>query len=119
MAPSPNQVRLATFDGRPVYRFGGDARDGFGGQLVYVDNGDIQGPAAREMRDRSTAAWTGRSVETAAVESVTAPDQWTVGNRLRNLRPLWKYSWTNGEQVYIGESGEVLLYTTRGSRLAA
>ena len=42
-----------------------------------------------------------------------------MGNRLRNLRPLWKYSWANGEQVYIGESGDVLLHTTTGSRLAA
>ena len=36
------------------------------------------------------------------------------------LRPLWKYSWPNGEQVYVSEtSGEVVQYTTTGSRLGA
>ena len=42
-----------------------------------------------------------------------------VGSALRDLRPLWKYSWPNGEELYIGESGEVLQYTTPSSRLAA
>jgi hypothetical protein len=117
--PSPNQVFLTMFDGRPAYRFGGDGRDGTGGRIVYADNGEEQGPASRAQRDRSAAAWTGQPANKALVESVLEPDQWIVGNRLRNLRPLWKYSWTNGEQVYIGESGDVLMYTTTASRLAA
>jgi hypothetical protein len=29
------------------------------------------------------------------VEPITEPDQWTVGNQLRSLRPLWKYSYSN------------------------
>ena len=111
LEPSPSQIRLTTFDGRSAYRMGGD--------VVYADNGEVQGPASREMRDRVVTAWTGKPVSDALIESVTEPDQWTVGNNLRTLRPLWKYSWANGEQVYIGESGEVLLYTTTGSRLAA
>ena len=33
----------------------------------------------------------------------------------RNLRPLWKYSWPDGEQVYVSENtGEVVQYTTTG-----
>jgi len=73
--PAPNQVRLASFDGRPVYRFGGDAREGSGGQIVYADTGDVQGPAPRNMRDRVVAAWTQQPVSDAVVESVTEPDQ--------------------------------------------
>jgi hypothetical protein len=86
---------------------------------VYADTGEEQGPASAGVRDRAAAAWTGQPVNDADVESVTEIDQWMVGNQLRNLRPLWKYSWPNGEDVYIGESGDVLLHTTRASRLAA
>ena len=39
---------------------------------------------------------------------------------MRNVRPLWKYSWPNGDQVYISEAtGEVVQYTTTASRLGA
>jgi len=107
----PAQVRLATFDGRPAYYVGN--------QVIYADTGDAQGPASGELRDRVAAAWTGLSVRQATIDSVTEPDQWIVGTALRNLHPLWKYSWPNGEQLYIGESGEVLQYTTPSSRLAA
>ena len=115
---APAQVRLNSFDGRPVYRLGG--RGGAGARLVYADTGQEQEDAAPQaMRERTVAAWTGRPVSDARVESVTEPDQWTVGNQLRNLRPLWKYSYPTGEQVYIGESGEVLMHTTTMSRLQA
>jgi hypothetical protein len=109
---------LNSFDGRPVYRFGG-GRGGGAGQIVYADTGEEQLDAPREMRDRAAAAWTGQPVSAATVESVTEIDQWMVGNNLRNLRPLWKYSWPNGDDIYIGESGEVLLHTTTKSRLQA
>jgi hypothetical protein len=36
------------------------------------------------------------------------------------MRPLWKYSWPDGQQVYIaGTSGEVVQFTTTASRLGA
>jgi hypothetical protein len=117
--PTPNQVRLTSFDGRPVYRFGSNARDGSGGDIVYADTGELQDLASREFRDRAAAAWTRQPASAASVESVTEPDQWTVGNGLRSVRPLWKYSWPSGDQVYVDEIGEVLLHTTTGSRLAA
>jgi hypothetical protein len=109
--PSPGQVRLTTFHGRPAYRIGD--------QVIYADTGEEQGKASAFFRNRAAAAWTGQSTQLAVVESVGETDQWLVGSALRNLRPLWKYSWPNGEQLYIGESGEVLQYTTRSSRLAA
>ena len=111
LTPSPGQVRLTTFDGRPAYRIGG--------QVIYADTGEEQRKASTLLRNRAAAAWTGQPSQLAVVESVTETDQWLVGSALRNLRPLWKYSWPNGEQLYIGESGEVLQYTTRSSRLAA
>src|SRR5262245_11134786 len=41
LTPAPNQVRLNSFDGRPVYRFGG-GRGGGASTIVYADTGDIQ-----------------------------------------------------------------------------
>jgi hypothetical protein len=111
---SPNQIRLSSFDGRPVYKFGGDTA-----RIVYADTGAEQTNSDQEMRERAVSSWTGQPVSAATVESVTEIDQWMVGNRLRNLRPLWKYSWSDGQAAYIGESGEVLLHTTRASRLKA
>lgn len=119
---TPAQVRLNSYNGRPVYRLGGGGRGGAATgdlHIIYADTGDEQGIATRALRDRAASAWTGQAVAAARVSDVSEPDQWTVGSQLRSLRPLWKYSWPNGEQVYVGDSGEVLQYTTTGSRLAA
>jgi hypothetical protein len=115
--PQPAQVRLNTFDGRPVYRFAGVGRGG--GRMIYADTGEEQATASRPMRDRIAAAWTGQPAIDATVERIVDVDQWTVAGQLRTLRPLWKYAWPNGEQLYIGEAGEVVQYTTSGSRLGA
>ncbi len=113
---SPGQIRLNTFDGRPVYRFGGRG----GQQIVYADTGEEQLEVPMEMVNRAAEAWTGQSVSAAAVEELTDVDQWTVQQRLRDVAPLWKFSWPNGEQVYVsGNTGEVEQYTTTGSRLGA
>lgn len=115
-APPPADVRLNTLDGRPVYRF----RSGRADSVVYADTGEPQRETTREMRDCIAAAWTGQPASAARIESMDAVDQWTVQGPLRTLRPLWKYSWPNGEQLYIAEaSGEVVQYTTTKSRLGA
>jgi PepSY-associated transmembrane protein len=119
MAPSPSDTRLNTFDSRPVYRFGEGRRSR---RIVYADTGEEQltVPLPRPMMDRIASAWTGQPTSGAVVEPVQAVDQWTVQVPLRNLRPLWKYSWPNGEQLYIsGTSGEVVQYTTTASRIGA
>ena len=68
---------------------------------------------------RVAAAWTGQPATAARVESVVDVDQWTVGGVFREA-PLWKYSWPDGQQVYVAENtGEVVQYTTTGSRLGA
>ena len=74
---------------------------------------------SREMMSRVASAWTGRPASEARVEVIDV-DQWTVQESCRGQRPLWKYSWPNGEQVYVSEaSGEVVQFTTSASRLGA
>jgi len=112
----PGQIRLNTFDGRPAYRIGGFA----GQSIVYADTGDEQLEVPMDMVRRAAAAWTGQKVETATVDEMTDVDQWTVQTRLRDLQPLYKFSFPNGEQVYISaNTGEVEQYTTTGSRWGA
>lgn len=112
--PSPTQMRLTSFDGRPAYRIGGDS-----GRVIFADTGEEPKYDDLALRERAVSSWVNQPVSAASVISVTEIDQWMVGNRLRNLRPLWKYSFPDGQDVYIGESGEVLLHTTRLSRLQA
>ena len=111
----PDEVRLNTFDGRPVYRI----RDGRREHLVYADTGATQGDISKDLMARVASAWTGQAATAAAIEPIDV-DQWTVQGSVRSLKPLWKYSWANGEQVYVSQtSGEVVQYTTRMSRLGA
>jgi hypothetical protein len=112
----PDQVRLNTFDGRPVYRF----RVARGESIVYADTGLEQIEIPREMISRAAAAWAGLPVTSALVETITEADQWTVQSNFRDLFPLYKFSFPDGQQVYVSEnSGEVVQYTTTGSRLGA
>ncbi len=109
-------MRLNSFDGRPVYRF----RAGRGEYIVYADTGEEQVIVDRPMMDRVAAAWTGQPVSSANVEENNEEDQWTVAGNFRDLRPMLKYSFPNGEEVYISENnGEVVQYTTTASRLGA
>jgi len=113
---APGQIRLNTFDGRPVYRFG--SREGQ--QVVYADTGDEQLEVPMEMMRRAAAAWTRQPFAAATVEEMTDVDQWTLQGNVRSLAPLWKFSWPNGEQVYVsGNTGEVEQYTTTASRWGA
>ena len=112
----PAQIRLNTFDGRPVYRF----RTGRNERMVFADTGEAQGGVDTAMAARIASAWTGQAVAAAKFESIIDVDQWTVQGALRNLRPLWKFSWPNGEQVYVsGATGEVVQHTTAESRFWA
>src|SRR5262245_7064822 len=112
----PTSVRLNSFDGRPVYRF----RAGRFETLVFADNGEELGDVSMEMVNRVASAWTSQPASAARVESVAAADQWTLQTRLDNVKPLWKYTWPNGDQVYVSQAtGNVIQYTTTGSRLGA
>ncbi len=113
---SLGSTRLNSFDGRPVYRF----RMGRDEKLVYADTGDAPPAVSRETVDRIASKWTRQPAVNARIDAMTDADQWTVQGPLRSLRPLWKYSWPNGDQVYVAQtSGEVVQYTTTRSRIGA
>ena len=122
----PGQVTLGNFDGRPVYRFGGGAgargaegRDG-GQTRVFADDGSQVKGIDSALIDRVAAAWAKQPLSSAKKESVEEVDQWTVGGQLRTLRPLYKYSFADGQQLYIsGRDAEVMQYTTSASRFRA
>jgi hypothetical protein len=113
-----NDLRLSSFDGRPAYRLGGGP--GNDGPVLYADTGEEQGEVSTELVQRIASAWTGQPISTASVEEITEVDQWTLQRRLADLSPLFKYSWPNGEQVYVSQAtGEVVQYTTTASRIGA
>jgi len=120
-------AQLTSFDSRPVYRFGGPGggrggrRGGGGGSsTVYADDGAIQTEVDDAMVDRVASAWAGKPVSEAQRVAVEEVDQWTVGGQLRTLRPLYKYTFKDGQQIYIGgRDAEVKQYTTTESRFWA
>ena len=89
-------------------------------QIVYADNGQIQTGFPADLTLRIASAWTGQHPDIATVEENKEEDQWTVSGEFRRLRPIRKYSWPDGEQVYVSTvTGEVVQYTTRRSRVVA
>ena len=107
----PQSAQLNTFDGRPVYRFSSDT----GEYVVYADTGEEQLEVSEAMVRRIAEAWTKQPVSSARVEAVTDVDQWTVQMRIADLRPLWKFTWPDGEQVYVTQTtGDVVQHTTTG-----
>ena len=114
----PSSVQLLMFDGRPVYRFG----FGYAGQrLVHADDGTEITEFPPESLRRVASRWAGLPAADARFEgTLTSADQWTVAESFRALRPLSKYSWADGQEVYVSEvTGAVEQYTTRGSRVGA
>lgn len=111
---SPDQVWLAMFDKRPAYFFIFPAGQG----IVYADTGELQREFSPEATRRIAATWTGQTGSEAKHERVTEQDQWTVS--LGALGVLDKFSWRNGEQVYVSAAtGQVVQYTTRSGRVGA
>jgi len=110
---APGDVRLVTVEGRPAWEFG----SGRGASVVFADDGAVRGPASPATVDAAAAQWSGRPVADARRVPVTAVDQWTLQGGLRALRPLHKYIWRDGQQVYVdGDTARVVQYTTTASR---
>lgn len=108
----PASTLLLMFDGRPAFRFD-DA-------LVYADTGEPRREFPMDLTRRIAAAWAKQPASAATLEVMNRIDQWTVSGEFAGLRPLDKYSWPNGDQVYVSEvTGDVAQYTTRASRLGA
>jgi hypothetical protein len=113
---APARARLNTFDGRPVYRF----LTGRSESLVFADTGAPQTEVPDPLIARVASGWVGQPVTAASVATLTEADQWTVEGTFRSQRPLRKFSWPNGEQVYVSRSsGEVVQYTTAAARIGA
>lgn len=113
----PVAAQLLTYDGRPAYRFRFGLDDV---SIVYADNGQMQDEFPPDLTLRVASAWAQQPASAAKEEDETESDQWTVSEEFAELRPLRKYSWPDGQQVYVSTvTGEVVQYTTRGSRVAA
>ncbi len=110
----PDRTTLEMFDGRPVYRFTLDRQS----ILVYADDGTRQGAFRDDQLLRIAAAWARQPATAARAEQIKQPDQWTI--QIRRRLPLLKYSFGDGQQVYISKTtGEILQYTTTTKRLQA
>jgi hypothetical protein len=113
---SPQVLRLNVFDGRPVYR----VRAGPAERVMFADTGELRGPVSPALMRRAAAQWAARPQTDARADEVTAVDQWTVSGPLRTLRPLWKFSFGDGQEVYVAQAtGEVVQATTAASRIGA
>lgn len=113
---APAQVRLTTYAGRPIYRFGGRGDSA----VIYADTGEEQAEISQNDLARIAQMWSGKSVKDAKVDAVEQVDVWTLQNRIRDLQPLWKFTWPDGQQLYMSEAnGDVIQYTTRASRIGA
>jgi PepSY-associated TM region len=110
----PQEVRLEMLDHRPAYQF----RFRRGEVTVFADDGTTLDPIDESAARRIASDWTGKPA--SAGQTLTAEDQWTVSGAFRPLRPLYKYAWPSGEQVYVSSvTAQVVQFTTRSSRLAA
>jgi PepSY-associated transmembrane protein len=113
---APTQVRLGMQDGRPAYRFRLEDVD----SMVYADNGETLAEISPEMALRIASSWVKQPPAAARVEMNTEEDQWTVSASFWAFRPMFKYSWPNGEEVYVSSlTGDVVQHTTRASRIGA
>jgi hypothetical protein len=113
----PEQVMLTMLDGRPIYRF----RRKRSLALVYADDGEVFRWLPQAGAERIAAAWTGQLIGTARFQgALTESDQWTLSGQALSLKPLLKYAWPDGQEIYVSAvTGEVVQYTTRASRVAA
>ena len=115
-AGGPESLEISVLDGRPLYRFRVASERG----IVFADTGDVL-RVTPEFAQRVAARWTGQAAGKARFKGLlNEPDQWTVSGESGALRPLFQFSWPDGEQAYVsGETGDVVQHTTSQTRLAA
>jgi hypothetical protein len=116
MGEAPQRVLLTSLQARPVYRFvvpGGTvgvfADDGSYGDLIKSADAVAIGAA---MFPESRAS-------VRHLDSITEPDQWTIGNRFAATGALHRISLGDaaGTELYVTEaSGEIAMKTDRSSR---
>jgi hypothetical protein len=112
---APDQARITMLGGRPVYRF----RTGRSQAAIFADDGTEAAPIGESAARRIATEWTGKPAPRFESE-LNEADQWTVQGSFRALEPLYKYSWPDGEQVYVSsQTAEVVQRTTSASRMWA
>jgi hypothetical protein len=110
-----NQAFLTTFDGRPAYRF----RIGRELKLVFADDGAVSQEYPPELALRVAAQWSGQPPSAARMAVLTEEDQWTVSGAFRALRPLYKFTWPNADEVYVSQQTGQVVQPLQASRLGA
>ncbi|HUO52083.1 MAG TPA: hypothetical protein VMT93_06175 [Gemmatimonadaceae bacterium] len=112
----PARTVLEVVDGRPAYRFTLDSGDA----IVYADDGARRPPPTPAMLRAAAAAWAGAAAGEPAASAMALPDQWTLEGALRTTRPMWKFSFPDGQQVYVtGKDARVVQWTTPRARALA
>jgi hypothetical protein len=103
--------------GRPVYRF----HTGRLQTVVYADVAEKFRGLSEVEALAVASAWSGRPAREAHFDGAMAEeDQWTLNKAVRPLRPFFRFSWPDGQEVYISQvSGEVMQHTTRADRIGA
>lgn len=114
----PQEARLVSQLGRPVYELG---EDGYGAIRVAADNGELLEPLTRNQGLQLASHFLDIPADRFRyTHTLYEPDQWTLTN-MREL-PLYHYAVDDGlgTRVYVSpETAEVSVYTTRQSRLLA
>lgn len=112
-----DRVRLTMLDGRPVYRF----HVGRMQTVVYADQPQRFEGLSQQAALRVASAFIGQSPDAAHFDgALTEEDQWTLNKAVRPLRPFLRFSWPDGQEVYVSQvSGEVMQHTTRADRIGA
>lgn len=112
-----DRVRLTMLDGRPVYRF----HTGRLQKVVYADRAEVFSGLSVDAARRVASAWTGLPVGESQFDGAKMEeDQWTLNKAVRPLRPFLRFSWPDGQEVYVSQvTGEVMQHTTRAGRIGA
>lgn len=112
-----DRVRLTMLDGRPVYRF----HTGRLQKVIYADRAEEFGGLSLDAGRRVASRWTGLPAAEARFDGAKMDeDQWTLNKVVRPLKPFLRFSWPDGQEVYISQvSGEVMQHTTRADRMGA
>src|SRR5688572_7877800 len=109
---SPGSAELLMMLNRPAYRFDG--------VTVFADNGEILDVTPEVAAESARLFMKLPEDQLRPVETLTAVDQWTIGNG-QHL-PLYKFEANDGDgtEIYVsGVLGEVVVLTTQSSRRLA
>ena len=113
---NPDRAVLTSFNGRPVYRF----VIGSGSLTISAEDGSYEDTVDPEGAVAIARALFGGQARAAAhAETLTAPDQWTIGNPWNSTGALHRVSLGDAAatDVYVAEAtGEIVMKTDRSSR---